>query len=96
MIKKMEKERIVRIIDSIKHQDIGGKKIRIEKEGTISDILDTNLNLMSIAMSNFMFRRNDFFNLPEEMKIYYGHELKSNLGYFIAEDEIVEEFIWQN
>lgn len=66
---------------------ISGKKIEIERELTVNDILDTNFNNMSIAMCNFIIRRVDF--LKEEngdKKVYYGHV--GYLGYFVAEDEI--------
>lgn len=82
---------IVTLVDNIEHQGIGGKKFRIEKEGTMSYILDTNWDTMTIAMFNFIKRREDFVILPDDMKIYYGHRLDVNLGYFIAEDEIKGE-----
>lgn len=83
----------VNIIDDISHQNIGGKTMRIEKEGTINYFLDTKYNDFTIAMYNFMLRCNDIFNIlaltiDTNMKIYYGHI--ENLGYFIAEDEIKE------
>ena len=74
------------LIDSIEHQGIGGKQIRIEKEGTIAYILDTNFNNMTIGIYNFIMRRKDFMSLDEDVKIYYGHV--DGLGYFVAEDEI--------
>lgn len=74
--------------EKIEHQGIGGKEIIIEKEMTIGDILDTNFNVMPIAMSNFIMRRKDLFRLDEDMKVYYGHV--GFFGYFVADDEIVE------
>lgn len=77
------------IDEKVEHQGIGGKEITIEKEMTVGDVLDTNFNVMSIAMSNFIMRRKDFMKMPEDMKVYYGHV--GYLGYFVADDEI--EFI---
>lgn len=74
--------------EKIEHQGIGGKEIIIEKELTISDVLNTNLKEMTIAMSNFIMRRKDFMELDEDMKVYYGHV--GFFGYFVADDEIVE------
>jgi len=71
----------------VKHQSIGGKEIIIEREMTIGDILDGDVD-MSIALYNFMVRREDFFTLDYDLKVYYGHV--GFLGYFVAEDEIIE------
>lgn len=87
-MKNLKKTKIVKLIDSIEHQGIGGKQIQLEKEGTISEILDTNFGNMSIAMYNLILRRIKIVNMPEETKIYYGHILETGLGYFIVEDEI--------
>ena len=78
----------VKLIDSIKHQGIGGKTLRVEKEGTMAYIINTFSKDFTIAMYNFILRRDDIFTVDENMKIYYGHI--ENLGYFIAEDEIKE------
>lgn len=78
----------VKLIDNIEHQNIGGKTMRIEKEGTINYILDMSCDDYTIAVHNFILRRDDIFTVDENMKIYYGHV--NNLGYFIAEDEIEE------
>lgn len=78
----------VKLIDSISHQNIGGQTMRIEKEGTMNYILDMSCNDYTIAIHNFILRRDDIFTVEENMKIYYGHI--NNLGYFIAEDEIKE------
>lgn len=88
---ELEKIRIVRLDNKIYHQGIGGKMFRIEKEGTMSYIYDMNFNDYTIAIHNFIQRRDDLLWLPngDKFKIYYGHILDTNLGYFIAEDEIV-------
>lgn len=75
------------LIKGIEHQGIGGKEIIIEREGTIREVLDTNFDKMTIAMSNFMLRRMDLMNISSQnTKIYYGHV--GMFGYFVAEDEI--------
>lgn len=76
------------LIDNISHQNIGGKTLRVEKEGTMAYIINTFSKDFTIAMYNFILRRDDIFTVDENMKIYYGHI--GNLGYFIAEDEIKE------
>lgn len=76
------------LIDNISHQNIGGKTMRIEKEGTMAYIINTFSKDFTIAMYNFILRRDDIFTVDENMKIYYGHV--NNLGYFIAKDEIKE------
>lgn len=76
------------LIDSIDHQGIGGKEIIIEKEGTMNYILDMDCNDYTIAIHNFILRRDDIFTVDENMKIYYGHV--NNLGYFVAADEIIQ------
>lgn len=84
----VKKPYYVKLIDSISHQNIGGQTMRIEKEGTMNYILDMYCNDYTIAVHNFILRRDDIFTVDENMKIYYGHI--NNLGYFIAEDEIKE------
>ena len=72
---------------NIEHQDIGGKKIIIEKELTIDDVLDKDFKEMTIAMYNFIMRRMDLMEEEYgERKVYYGHV--GELGYFVADDEI--------
>lgn len=80
----------VKLVDNITHQGIGGQTMRIEKEGTMSYIYDMNCNDYTIAIYNFIQRRDDLLWLPngDNFKIYYGHV--GGLGYFIAEDEIKE------
>lgn len=78
----------VKLIDNIEHQGIGGQTMRIEKEGTMSYILDMSCDEYTIAVHNFIVRRDDIFTVDENMKIYYGHV--NNLGYFIGADEIKE------
>ena len=75
------------IIDKkVKHQGIGGKEIKLEKEFTYDDILDWDLKKMNIAMYNFIMRRPELNEDKGSMKIYYGHV--GCFGYFVAEDEI--------
>ncbi len=90
-MKDLEEYRLVTLIDTIKHQNIGGKNFRIEKEGCMSYILDYNFDNMTPAVHNFILRRDDILEVDDNMKIYYGHVLDTNLGYFIAEDEIKGE-----
>lgn len=78
-----------KINDSVKHQNIGGHIITLERYTTINDILDCNFNNMVIALSNFVLRRADILDDKyQNMKVYYGHIEEWNLGYFVAEDEI--------
>lgn len=79
---------IGRLKEDIEHQGIGGKRIIIEREFTVDDILNQPLNKMNIACVNFVMRRMDFI-VPQngKMKVFYGHV--NGLGYFIAEDELV-------
>ncbi len=71
----------------VKHQGIGGKEIIIEKELSIGELLDLNLEKWTIGLFNFFKRRTKLFDEEyEDMKIYYGHV--GNLGYFVADDEI--------
>ena len=78
----------VTLIDGISHQNIGGKTLRVEKEGTMAYIINTFSKDFTIAMYNFVLRRDDIFAVDKNMPIYYGHI--DNLGYFIAADEIKE------
>jgi hypothetical protein len=76
-----------KLIKGIEHQGIGGKEIIIEREGTLNEVLEANLNEMTIAMSNFVGRRIGLMsNGDRNTKIYYGHV--GLYGYFVAEDEI--------
>ena len=96
-MKDLEKPFMARIDKRVEHQGIGGKRIRIEKEGTMEYFYNLDLNDVSIAEYNFINRRLDLidpknFNIKtgkfnnEDLKIYYGHV--ENLGYFVAADEI--------
>lgn len=68
------------------HQNIGGKKIRIERYLSPDEVDDLALH-GNIACLNFCMRREDF--LPEfNKKLYYGHV--GNLGYIVCEDELIE------
>ena len=87
-MKDLEKPYLVTLIDNIEHQGIGGKIMRIKKEGTMSYILDMSCDEYTIAVHNFIVRRDDIFTVDENMKLYYGHI--NNLGYFIGADEIKE------
>lgn len=80
--------KVIKLVDGIEHQGIGGKQFIIMKEMRVSDLLDTPFTKMTIAMFNFIMRRKDFFDMPETTKIYYGHVIDTDFGYFIAEDEI--------
>lgn len=96
-MERLEKPKIAKINDKITHQDIGGKTIVIEREGTIAYVLDTPIDKMSIALYNFILRRLDILdNIDEDTKLYYGHI--GNLGYFVSEDEIsdIEEIEWND
>lgn len=78
------------LVKGIEHQGIGGKKIILEREFTVDDILDQPINKMNIACVNFVLRRGDFI-VPQngKRKVYYGHVY--GLGYFVAEDELTEK-----
>ena len=92
-MKDLAEVKYVKLVNEIKHQGIGGKDFMIEKEGTVSLLLDTSFNNMTIAMFNFIKRRIDLINGDENIKIYYGHSLETGLGYFIADDEILEIYV---
>lgn len=87
-MKDLKEPIYVKLIDNIYHQGIGGQTMRIEKEGTMNYILDMNCKDYTIAIHNFILRRNDILTVDENMKIYYGHI--NDLGYFIGADEIKE------
>ena len=91
MIKDIQKTVI--LVDSISHQNIGGKEMRLEKETTLDYLLDKKFKDMNVAEYNFIKRRTGLFmehtdEECENIKIYYGHV--DNLGYWICEDEIKE------
>lgn len=88
--KILENPIINTLIEGIEHQGIGGKQITIEREFTVDDILDQPLDSMNIACVNFVLRRSDFITEENgDKKVYYGHV--NNLGYFVAEDELVDK-----
>ena len=87
-MKDLEKPYIVIVKDNIKHQNIGGKKMIIEKEGTMAYLFDKNLSDITIGEYNFIERRPDLLDGTDDIKIYYGHI--NGLGYFVSEDEIKE------
>ena len=78
---------IMKIKKNVKYQNIGGKKILIEKDGYVDDLLDIDLTEMPIGMTEFIKRRPDLIWNPFT-KIFYGHVIKTNQGYFVAEDEL--------
>ena len=86
--KKLNPMVVGRLVEGIEHQGIGGKRIILEREFTVNDILDQPIQQMNIACINFLIRRIDFV-LPHNgiKKLYYGHV--NGLGYFIAQDELV-------
>ena len=91
MIKDINRKAI--IANGVKHQNIGGKEILLEKETRLDYFLDKNLSDMNIAEINFIKRRMDLFTeySDEEcskIEVYYGHV--GNLGYWVCEDEIRE------
>lgn len=94
MIKELNKFKKVKLIDSITHQNIGGKEFVIEKQGTLKDILDMGLSV-NIATYNFI-KRNNWFPMADESEIvYYGHVIETGLGYWILESEIERELIYE-
>ena len=64
-------------------KEVGNKVIRIEK--IIYNVENIPLDEYNLALSNFIRRRN-LWTLPEF--VFYGHDVKTNLGYVIALDEI--------
>lgn len=86
--RKLNPMLIGRLVDDIQHQGIGGKKIILEREFTVNDMLDQPIDQMNIAYVNLLIRRIDFI-VPHNgnKKLYYGHI--NGLGYFIGEDELV-------
>jgi len=75
-----------KIKKQVKHQDIGGKEIRIERKLTADEVDEMAWN-GNIACLNFCMRRDDF--LPEfDKDLYYGHV--GNLGYVVCEDELID------
>lgn len=70
-------DRIVkrRILPHIKHQDIGGKVILIERELTVAEVGQHN----GIGAWNFFERRRDLTSPKyDNVKVYYGHVNKDN------------------
>ena len=75
---------------NVKHQNIGGKEIIIERTLT-PDEVDEKAMHGNIACLNFCLRRDDF--LPDfNKKLYYGKVKQGNiyLGYVVCEDELWE------
>ena len=82
----MKKTEIKRIIESVTHQNIGGKEIRLERVLTPDDV-DELATKGNFACYNFCMRRDDF--LPDfNKKLYYGHV--GSLGYVVCEDELLD------
>lgn len=82
---KYKKPIKVKLVNTIKHQGIGGKIIILEREMSLYDVI----GMETIAAYNFVNRRPDLMFKPieecKDIKCYYGHV--KNLGYFVAEDE---------
>lgn len=80
-------KRRAKIKESVKHQGIGGKEILLEKKLSLNEVLEQD----TIAAFNFAKRRLDLVSKSDKecdkITIYYGHV--GNLGYFVAEDELV-------
>lgn len=64
-------------------KEVGNKTIRIEK--IIYTIEDIPFEEFNIALSNFI-RRRSLWTIP--VFVFYGHDVKTNLGYIVALDEI--------
>ena len=78
------KMKTYKIKKHVKHQNIGGKKFRLDFEVT-PDEVDEKAMQGNPACLNFCLRRNDF--LPDfNKKLYYGHV--GELGYVVCEDEL--------
>lgn len=89
-MKDLNERIIVTLVDTLNHQNIGGEKFEIEKEGTCSYLLDKNFCDMTIAESNFIARKLGD-KLEDNKKLYYGHVLSTGLGYFVTEEEIIKD-----
>lgn len=76
------------LIDSIDHQDIGGKTIILEFGLSKAEVAQLGYLEGNWACRNFIDRRKDF-NKDFKLKLYYGKV--GNLGYIVAEDEFVKE-----
>lgn len=83
-MKDLEEPFIAKVKEYVDHQGIGGREIRIEKEGYLDYCLDTRN--MTIAIYNFI-NRIDIFKYPDTTKVYYGHS-DNGLGYFVLEEEL--------
>ena len=94
----------VTIIDSVEHQNIGGKKAYVDRYVTLDDILNKLLDL-NIASVNFVMRRPDLFMVGQDdldvilmdpwykknkNKLLIKKAKHCYLGYFIASDECTE------
>ena len=90
-MKYLDECKIVKIKKDIKHQNIGDELIRLERVGEFSYIIDKPCSEFTIAELNFIYRLNQSLGeIENTRKIYYGHLLKNNLGYFIMEGEFDE------
>ena len=65
--KKLNPMIVGTLVEGIEHQGIGGKKIILEREFTVDDILDQPIDKMNIACVNFVLRRGDFI-VPQNGK----------------------------
>ena len=92
---EFEKPMLAKLVKNIDHQGIGGKYIVLDRYGLMSYLIDKPLHEMTIAEYNYIKRRKDLYDLPDETKLYYGHV--GTLGYFVSEDEIdgdIKEVEW--
>lgn len=76
----------------VKHQNIGGKVMTIEKMLTADDI-EEEIKRGNIACVNFVMRRDDF-DINFNKICFYGYVKKGivNLGYVVCEDEVTPYF----
>lgn len=82
---------MIKIVESVTHQGIGGKEFIIDEGVTITLNNDKVFDMAMTgnwACKNFVDRREDFnCNFPH--KLYYGKV--GGLGYIVAQDELIFE-----
>lgn len=79
------------LIDTIDHQNIGGKEIQLEFGLTKTEVAQLAILEGNWACKNFMERRKDF-NKNFKHNLYYGKV--GNLGYIVAEDEFKDNEVF--
>ena len=80
------RDKVMRVVDSVTHQGIGGQTITLEFGLSCDEVFDQSM-LGNWACMNFINRRDDFnCNFPHQL--YYGKV--NGLGYVVAEDELEE------